>query len=304
MKYFYKITMCIVFLPFSALVTAQEVREDTTGNHENTKYASETFKSSRVILGQSVELPDNGNLVLLISHHFGAINTGYYHLFGIDVASTRVGLEYGINNWLGAGFGVNTYNLTWDAYGKAKLLRQSKGERKMPFSLSVFGNITINSMKPNNPEQKWTFDSRLAYCAEAIIARKFGKAFTFQLQPVYIHKNLVQTSEDHNDIYALGGGVSVRVSDVVSLNGEYYYLFPNQTAEYVQSSMSIGIDLLVGQHVFQLFFTNSPQILEESFITENNGKVLNGDIHFGFNIHRVFTVKKPKHKIPEIQENQ
>jgi hypothetical protein len=33
---------------------------------------------------------------------------------------------------------------------------------------------------------------------------------------------------------------------------------------------------------------------ERSFIAENKGRWNKGDIHFGFNISRVFTIKKPK----------
>jgi len=96
------------------------------------------LKSSRVILGQSVENPPNGALVFLISHHFGAINTGSYDFFGLDQASTRVGLEYGINNFMAIGIGRSTYNKTFDGYLKFRVLHQSKGKRKMPLSISVF----------------------------------------------------------------------------------------------------------------------------------------------------------------------
>ncbi|MFT4545398.1 MAG: hypothetical protein ACI9EQ_001872, partial [Bacteroidia bacterium] len=43
-------------------------------------------------------------------------------------------------------------------------------------------------------------------------------------------------------------------------------------------------------HIFQLHFTNSRSMIEKGFITENNGDWLKGDIHFGFNISRVFTL--------------
>jgi len=57
-------------------------------------YADETFKASRIILGQSIENPPNGVLTLLISHHFGALNSGFYNFFGLDQSSTRLGIEY------------------------------------------------------------------------------------------------------------------------------------------------------------------------------------------------------------------
>ena len=45
-------------------------------------------------------------------------------------------------------------------------------------------------------------------------------------------------------------------------------------------------------HVFQLHFTNSTSMIEKGYITETVGDWTNGDVHFGFNISRVFTLKR------------
>jgi hypothetical protein len=110
-----------------------------------------------------------------------------------------------------------------------------------------------------------------------------------------IHKNLVATTEDKNDIFATGFGGRVKLTNRVSLNAEYFYVFPDQivTSDY-DNSFSIGFDIETGGHVFQLFFTNSNPIFESGFITETRGKWADGDIYFGFNISRVFTVVKPE----------
>ncbi|MGB0391042.1 MAG: DUF5777 family beta-barrel protein, partial [Salibacteraceae bacterium] len=42
------------------------------------------------------------------------------------------------------------------------------------------------------------------------------------------------------------------------------------------------------------FLTNSQGMNEKQFITQNTGEWSDGDIRIGFNISRVFTVKKPK----------
>jgi hypothetical protein len=54
------------------------------------------------------------------------------------------------------------------------------------------------------------------------------------------------------------------------------------------------VDIETGGHVFQLHFTNAQPMFERGFITETSGKWSDGDIYFGFNINRVFTLKKPK----------
>jgi hypothetical protein len=260
----------------------------------STIYAQQTFKGSRVILGQSVENPPNGALVILISHHFGALNTGFYEFFGLDQASTRIGLEYGINNFMSAGIGRSTYNKTFDGYLKFRILRQSKGKRCMPLSMALFGNMAVNTLKLSDPNQKDYFDARLSYCSEIILARQFGTIFSLQIEPTWTHWNLVPTPEDHNNIFSVGTGVSFRISEVVSINGEYHYLFPGQHLDENTNSFSISCDIKTGQHVFQLFFTNSQGNFEQAFITQTTGKWANGDIYFGFNIHRLFTVKYPK----------
>lgn len=284
------LTLCIL----SSVMLYSQVDSLQQKVPEKTIYNKETFKSARVIIGQSVETTPNGDITFLVSHHFGAVNTGFYEFFGLDQASTRIGAEYGFNKFMSAGFGRSTYNKTWDGYIKFRVLRQSKGERKMPISMAVFGNVAVNTLKLSDPKQKDVFDARLSYCTELILARQFGKLFSLQIAPTYIHKNLVDTPEDHNDLFSIGTGVSFRVSDMISLNGEYHYLFPNQVkSKTTVNSLSFDCDIKVGQHVFQLFFTNSQGNFEQAFITETTGKWTDGYIYFGFNIHRYFTVKEP-----------
>jgi hypothetical protein len=290
--------LLIFYFIYPALLFSQSTKDSTKVLKDSSKtvtvYADETFKGSRVILGQSVENPPNGSLVFLISHHFGAVNTGAYNFFGLDQASTRLGVDYGINNFMAAGVGRSTYDKTFDGYLKFRVLRQSKGKRKMPISMALYGSVAINTVKLSDPNQKDYLDARLSYCTELILARKFGRILSLQIEPVWTHWNLVPTPQDHNDIFSIGGGVSVRVSDVVSLNAEYHYLLPNQHLGGNTNSASVGIDLKVGQHVFQLFLTNSQGNFEESFITQTTEQWLDGFIYFGFNIHRLFTVKTPR----------
>jgi hypothetical protein len=287
------VSICLLNSVFLFSQATDKVTDQQPGT---TIYADETFKASRVTIGQSVENPPNGALVILISHHFGAINTGFYNYFGLDQASTRLGLEYGINDFIAAGIGRSTYEKTFDGYLKLRVLRQSKGKRKMPLSISVFGNMAINTLKLSDPKQKDYLDARLSYCTELILARKFGNVFSLQIAPTWVHMNLVPTPQDHNDQFSFGAGISFRISDVVSLSGEYHYQIPSTQLSNTTNSITIGCDIKTGQHVFQLFLTNSQGNFEQAFITETTGKWMNGDIYFGFNIHRLFTVKTPKTK--------
>ena len=56
------------------------------------------------------------------------------------------------------------------------------------------------------------------------------------------------------------------------------------------ASMSVGIDLETGGHVFQFMVTNSRGLLEQQFIGRTQEDWWDGAVHLGFNIHRVFTI--------------
>jgi hypothetical protein len=261
---------------------------------ETTNYDYATFKTTRVVLGQSVENPAPGVLLFLIQHHFGRLNSGAYELWGLDQATIRLGLEYGINDRLAVGIGRGTYQKTFDGFVKAKILRQSTGRKEMPVTLSYFGSAALNSLRWQEPERNNFFTSRLSFVHQLLLARKFSPGLSLQLTPTLVHNNLVATTEDKNSVFATGIGGRVKLTNRVSLNAEYFYVFPDQivSREY-NNSFSIGFDIETGGHVFQLFFTNSNPIFERGFITETVGQWTDGDIYFGFNISRVFTIVKP-----------
>ena len=78
---------------------------------------------------------------------------------------------------------------------------------------------------------------------------------------------------------------------------------PDQLAPEFVDPFSIGIDLETGGHVFQLLFTNAVGMVADAAITETVGKWTNGDIRFGFNISRVFTIVDPqKEKVKKEKE--
>ena len=288
-----------ILLLFLSLFTKTVQTQDLMSLVEDQKppvdYTIASFKTTRVVIGQSIENPAKGNLLFLIGHHFGAINTGYENLFGLKQANIRLGLEYGINDWLGCGLGLNTYQNTWDGFLKAKVLRQSTGSRKMPVTLDIFANTAIFTTKWSNPDRTNYFTSRMSYCFELMIARKFGQRLSIQLVPGFVHKNFTPTYEDKNDQYTIGVGGRFKVSKRVSVNAEYYYLIPNRwVSATLYNSLSFGVDIETGGHVFQIFLTNSDGLFEEAILTETKGKWANGNIFLGFNISRIFTIIKPK----------
>lgn len=288
-------SFALLIITLTLNLKAQDDLMDMLGDTEpTTDYAFATFKSTRISLGQSVENPANGNLIFDIQHHFGPANSGFDDFFGLDQATTRLGLQYGLTDWLVVGIGRTTLEKTVDGSLKAKLFRQSIGAVNMPVSVSYFGSMALSTLKLADPVRTNYFSSRLSFAHQLLIARKFSPAISIQLSPTFIHRNLVEKNIDDNDVLALGAGGRFKLSNRVSLNLEYYYVLSTQTAKDYDNSLTLGFDIETGGHVFQLFLTNSQGIIEEHFIPRTSGKWLNGDIHFGFNITRTFVLKKPK----------
>ena len=268
-------------------------------NQDSTReinYTTATFKSTRVMNGHSIERMVPGQLDVRISHRFGTLNSGGYNFFGLDQSNIHLGLEYGIFKWLMIGVGRSEFEKTYDGFAKFSILRQSSGAKVMPVSVSAVTSIALKTLKFTDQTRTNYFTSRLAYVAQILVARKINEAFSVQLTPSYLHRNLVATELDPNDIYALGAGARLKLSKRISLNGEYYYIANPKTymSQQIYNPLSLGFDIETGGHVFQLFFTNSLGMTEKQFIGATTGQWKKGDIHFGFNISRVFTLKKNK----------
>lgn len=288
--------LILVFILFNISTNAQDL-DSLLNASTNTKAptVSATFKSTRIINGHSIEQMKPRQLEFRISHRFGTLNEGPYGLFGLDQSVIHFSLEYGIKNWLMVGYGRGSVNKTYDAFAKVRLLRQSAGNNSMPVHLSYLASVELKTLKfPERPEGASNyFASRLSYVQQFLIARKFNENLSLQLTPTYIHRNLVPTALDQNDIFALGAGGRYKLSKRLSVNAEYFYTYqPN--AEFLDPKtynvMSVGVDIETGGHVFQIMLTNTQGMREGTFIPATTGSWKNGDIHLGFNISRVFTL--------------
>lgn len=289
-------TILAIFLSLfiSSWLRSQDLMDMLGDDDANrTDYTYATFKATRLINGQSIELAPKGALNFVISHHFGTINSGAYEFFGFDQgANIRFGFEYGITDWLGVGIGRTSLDKVYDGSVKAKILRQSTGAKRMPVTVTYFGNMTISTLHWQDPERTNYFSSRMEFAHQLLIARKFGSRVSLQLMPTYIHRNLVETIEDQNDVWSVGAGGRIKISNRVAITGEYYYVLPGKTADDYYNSFSIGVDLETGGHVFQVYLTNSRGLIEEQFIPATEGQWGKGDIHIGFNINRTFQIVK------------
>ena len=287
----------VCLLALCVCLQAQEVDLDKLLAAESKKSEKEEippgdlipiFKTTRISNGHSVEVLPRGVLDMKIQHRFGSMKDGFENFWGLDNAIIRLGVDYGITDRLMVGLGRTTYQKQVDGFLKYKILQQSEA-KGMPLTMTALASTMLRTDKydetlPYDPY----YTDRLSFAFQLMLARKFGEAFSLQLMPTLVHYNMVQKATDPNDIISLGIGGSLRLSKRTRFNVEYYYNLPDYKFEGTVNSLAFGFDIETGGHVFQLLFTNGMGVAEKPFITETTGKFTEGDIHFGFNISRVF----------------
>lgn len=257
-----------------------------------------TFKATRLINNSTVENLAHGVLDFRILHRFGRVSDGEQNFFGIDNATTRIGLDYGVTRWLMVGIGHNTFRKANDGFMKVRLLPQQTNG--IPVTITYFGGVSVDGGEEPKLPNGWEyyFTNRMAFTHQLLIARKFSNRLSLQLMPSLVHFNLVDSAKFDNNTISIGIGGRIKVSRRVAITGEYHYRITNSDITYAGSktynSLSLGADIETGGHVFQLFFTNSSGITEPAMMNQTTDTWSKGQLHFGFNISRVFTVVKPK----------
>lgn len=260
------------------------------------EYVHNAFKSSRVIMSHSMEMLRPGVLDFRILHRFGNVNQGLSEFFGLDQATIRLGLDYGIANNLTVGIGRGSFKKEVDGFLKWRIFQQATGPKALPFSIVAVGGATVIGAPWTDPTRKNYFSSRMGYYGQLIVGRKFNERLTLQVAPTVLHRNFVETAADPNDLYAAGLGGRLKLSKRVSLNVDYHYVVNQNDALNVHNPLSVGFDIETGGHVFQLHFTNAVGMNERVFLTETTNDWGKGDIQFGFNISRAFQIGGKKKK--------
>lgn len=295
-----KTTLALVGLLTGTLCFAQPDEPsllDALGPEEaTTEVEHAIFKTNRVINAHSLENTAGGVMDMKIQHRFGYVDQGLYNLFGFDQASVRIGLDYGVTDRLQVGFGFNSYQKTWDIYGKYRVLWQTtKGSaKKMPINLSIVSAMAVVGERFPASEPKNSFSQRLTYTNQLLLGRKFSESFSLQLMPTLLYRNLVDTKAESNMSFLMGIAARQKLTKRTSINAEYFYGAASDYRNFRQNSLSLGFDIETGGHVFQVFFSNSLHIVERGYLADTSGDWLKGQFLYGFNISRVFTIVQPE----------
>jgi hypothetical protein len=294
-----KPTFIIIAILLSTTVSSQDsllnLLNDSSG--QSSFPVKATFKAIHIVNAQTIESPAKHDLNFIIMHRFGRLNDGAYNFFGLDNASIRLGLDFGVSDKLSVGVGRSSLEKTFDGYLKYKLVRQTQGGgQQIPVSLNLLA--AINTYTLRIPGKAFlTAKYRTTYVTQLMIARKFTSALSLQVSPTWLHFNLVPTRADNNDVFATMVGGRLKFTKRMSVTAEYNYLFPGQVESIdVINSLSVGVDIETGGHVFQLVFSNSQGMTEPQYIARTTGKWNKGDIYFGFNVSRNFSFGNNKKK--------
>jgi hypothetical protein len=272
-----------------------------------------TFKSFQIINAQSNETVHKQDLLFVVGHRFGDVagtNGGIKNFFGLDNSSDiLIAFDYGISDKLsvgigrakGAANGVNTdQKQLFYLNLKYRLLQQTM-DNYIPISVTLFGNGLISTMEKSeittSDANFQEFNDRMAYLAQAIIARKFNDQFSLAFLPTYLRRNFVPFM-DMNNMFALGVGGRLKVNKSMAIVADYFYPFRSQESKnYFEDQkgfkfynpLGIGFEIETGGHVFNVGFTNATAILDNQFIPSTSSSWTNGEFRWGFSITRTFS---------------
>ena len=277
---------CCVFIP---AVNAQDDLMDFFDEGDAPSVVTSAFKAGRIINVQSPETSGKGEMNFIIAHRFGRISDGWYALFGLDNAQMRMGLDYGVTDQLQVGVARSSFGKTLEANVKWRFVEQQKGGGS-PVSLTGYSVLMRDGMRFPTDGIVRKDVHRISYVHQLVVSRKCSPELSLALVPSLVHRNLVDNAAMANDVGTIGAGFRYKLNNRLSVNGEYHYLLPRPVEDDFVNSLSLGLDIETGGHVFQLHVTNSRGMFERAFLAETTSRWQDGDLYFGFNINRVFQI--------------
>ena len=259
------------------LLTAQLPREAAADDRP----IGTVFQAPSLIGLATVEQMPSRNLNSSVKHTFGLIRGGIDRFYGLDDgANTRLGLDYGISDRFSVGISRMTFHKVVDIRAQHRIMRQmSSDDRPLDVSLKVsMGASTLSGTG-------MSFRDRTSYLATLMIARTMGR-FSLQLSPMAgtVH---TLSGGDKPLLGAVGILGALELSDRYTLGAEYVPRF-GDLPQGTSNAMAVSLNIDTGGHIFQLFLSSSQWDHESYIMANNRDRFWEGDIRFGFNIHRVF----------------
>lgn len=246
------------------------------------------FKGLQIGNMQSTKLAAKGEWYMLVSHRFGDLTEGLDNFFGLDNALTKIGGLYGATKWLTLGASRQTYNKIYELTAKYKLANQEIDG--FPLTIVGYNTMDINSALKTSEFPNLQFTDRLAFTTQLLISRKFSEKFSFEVAPIYVHKNLYDDIVEQKDLFLVGAGARYKIAKRLSINLEYAarVSLPEEFVSPYHNPLTVGLDIETGGHVFQLVVSNSQPMNDVAVFSNTSGDWNGGSIYFGFNMYRSF----------------
>ena len=282
----------LAFLPILLLCLSVNAQDDLMNQLEDDWDDSEkaetiaAFKGLKIVNFESTKLADKGDFYFVVAHRFGSVERGFDNLFGLDNAVTKLSFIYAPWEGFNVGFGRSSYRKIYGFHIKYRLAQQQ--EDGFPFTIAGYNLLTIDTQFNTVAQPQLTFNDRLSHTVQLLISSKVNPKLSLQLSPTLLHENTVFYDPQDNTQFILGLGGRHKISKRLSLNADYGWHLNRAEGSPFNNSLSVGVDIETGGHVFQLHFTNAQPMFENGFLANGNGDWGEGVFFFGFNISRVF----------------
>jgi hypothetical protein len=268
------------------------------------KAVKNTFSSIWIIDNQTVMVPVKGTFEMDIMHRFGTIKNGYEDFYGFFAPSNiRLGFSYVPINNLMVGLSITKTNMTWEAYAKYAILKQTPG--KYPVSLTYFCDAAIDT---RDKENFLHWSDRVMYFHQLIVARKITEKLSVQIAPSLSHMNIVngyfktvktestgpdslksvladEMSHDHLAI-SFAGRYKLKTAMAIIVNVDQP--LTKHVAGNPRPNISFGLELSTSSHAFQFFLGNYAYITPQRNNLFNKNDYTDGQFLIGFNITRLW----------------
>ncbi len=262
------------------------------------QYTQATFKANRITFGQSIETRKARVLEFNVNTKFWNTPNSQSQSFAADRVTARFGLEYAFTDRFTAGIGGATFDGTFNAFGKYRLLRQRQDNDKTPFGITFVQSVSYLTRSFNHVILPEDSSERFSYTSQFLFARKFTPNFSLQLAPTYVYRASQQFPEDDNNHFAMGFGARYKLGGHVSIASEYYYVANPVEGIHGFGPFALGVNWEVSDLILQFSLTNTRSFDEATVITltPNNFNFNDGNLHIGVSATYVFHFNKKQKK--------
>jgi hypothetical protein len=276
---------------------AQDTTKEKAPVVKKNSYVKNTFEGNHIIDNQTVMVPIKGTFEFDIQHRFGTVEHGWKDLGGLFAsANMLLGFSYVPIKDLQFGFGATNDRMQTAGTIKYALLKQTKNN-KMPVSVTLFGNIVMDTRAKNSSLPIINVQDRLSYFSQLIIARKLTENFSLQVAPSFSYFNNVEGYYDdakviqaktNNGHLAVSVAGKYKITDGMSIIANYDQPITQHPMNNPNPNISIGLDMKTSGHDFQIFVGNYGYILPQNNNVYNHNDFSKSQFLIGFNISRLW----------------